>query len=141
MAVTSRPSHSTVDTRQAEPAPSQPAAPLAAFSGTRRVPPPTNEPIKGYAPGSSERAALKSRLVEMAGERAEMPIIIGGEDIHTGELLQSVMPHNHKHVLGDWHKASSKHVHQAVDAARTARADWGNWAWEDRAAVFLKAAE
>ncbi len=139
MAVISRPAPSVPQpSDHAEP---QRSAPLAGFNGTRRVPPPTNEPIKGYAPGSPERAALKSRLVEMAGERAEMPIIIGGEDIHTGELLQSVMPHNHKHVLGDWHKASSKHVHQAVDAARTARADWGNWAWEDRAAVFLKAAE
>ena len=139
MAVISRPAPSAPQpSDRAEP---QRSAPLAGFNGTRRVPPPTNEPIKGYAPGSPERAALKSRLVEMAGERAEMPIIIGGEDIHTGELLQSVMPHNHKHVLGDWHKASSKHVHQAVDAARAARADWGNWAWEDRAAVFLKAAE
>ena len=141
MAVTSRPAptHADSDATKAVAAPR--SAPLAGFSGTRRVPPPTNEPIKGYAPGSPERAALKSRLAEMAGERVEMPIIIGGEDVHTGELLQSVMPHNHKHVLGDWHKASAKHVHQAIDAARTARADWGNWAWEDRAAVFLKAGE
>jgi 1-pyrroline-5-carboxylate dehydrogenase len=141
MAVTSPPSRSTLESQQSERTTETRSAPLAGFSGTRRVPPPTNEPIKGYAPGSPERAALKSRLTEMAGERAEMPIIIGGEDVHTGELLQSVMPHNHKHVLGDWHKASSKHVHQAVDAARAARADWGNWAWEDRAAVFLKAGE
>ena len=141
MAVTSRPAHSPVAPEPSDRPDAQRSAPLAGFNGTRRVPPPTNEPIKGYAPGSPERTALKSRLAEMASERAEMPIIIGGEDVHTGELLQSVMPHNHKHVLGDWHKASSKHVHQAVDAARAARADWGNWAWEDRAAVFLKAAE
>jgi 1-pyrroline-5-carboxylate dehydrogenase len=141
MAVTSRPSRSAAQPEPAEPTVSPRSAPLAGFSGTRRVPPPTNEPIKSYAPGSPERAALKSRLTEMAAERAEMPIIIGGEDIHTGELVQSVMPHNHKHVLGDWHKASSKHVHQAIDAAREARGDWANWAWEDRAAVFLKAAE
>jgi 1-pyrroline-5-carboxylate dehydrogenase len=141
MAVTSPPARSAAESEQAELTVSPRSAPLAGFSGTRRVPPPTNEPIKSYAPGSPERSALKSRLTEMAGERVEMPIIIGGEDIHTGELLQSVMPHNHRHVLGDWHKASSKHVHQAIDAAREARAEWGNWAWEDRAAVFLKAAE
>jgi 1-pyrroline-5-carboxylate dehydrogenase len=141
MAVTSPPARSAAESKQAERTVEPRSAPLAGFSGTRRVPPPTNEPIKSYAPGSPERAALKSRLAEMAAERVEMPIIIGGEDIHTGELLQSVMPHNHKHVLGDWHKASSKHVHQAIDAAREARAEWGNWAWEDRAAVFLKAAE
>jgi 1-pyrroline-5-carboxylate dehydrogenase len=141
MAVTSPPSRVAAESTQAEQTVAPRSAPLAGFSGTRRVPPPTNEPIKSYAPGTPERAALKSRLAEMAGERVEIPIVIGGADIHTGELAQSVMPHNHRHVLGDWHKASSKHVHQAIDAARAARAEWGNWAWEDRAAVFLKAAE
>src|SRR4051812_8303792 len=141
MAVTSPPSRSAAESQQAERTVAPRSAPLAGFSGTRRVPPPTNEPIKTYAPGTSERAALKTRLTEMAGERAEIPIIIGGKDMHTGELSHAVMPHNHKHVLGDWHKASTKHVHQAIDAARVARAEWGNWAWEDRAAVFLKAAE
>ena len=141
MAVTSAPSRTAAESEQAERTVDPRSAPLAGFSGTRRVPPPTNEPIKSYAPGSPERAALKARLSEMAGERVEMPIIIGGKEIRSGEMAHSVMPHNHKHVLGDWHKASSKHVHQAIDAARNARAEWGNWAWEDRAAVFLKAAE
>jgi 1-pyrroline-5-carboxylate dehydrogenase len=141
MAVTSPPTRSAAEAPQAERTVATRSAPLAGFSGTRRVPPPTNEPIKSYAPGSPERASLKARLAEMASERAEIPIIIGGEDVHTGELLQSVMPHNHRHVLGDWHKASSKHVHQAIDAARGARSEWANWAWEDRAAVFLKAGE
>jgi 1-pyrroline-5-carboxylate dehydrogenase len=141
MAVTSAPSIAAAESQQAERTVAPRSAPLAGFSGTRRVPPPTNEPIKSYAPGSAERASLKERLAEMAAERVEMPIIIGGKDVHTGELSQSVMPHNHKHVLGDWHKASTKHVHQAIDAARDARVEWGNWAWEDRAAVFLKAAE
>src|SRR5215207_8301168 len=112
MAVTSPPSRSAADSEQAERTVAPRSAPLAGFSGTRRVPPPTNEPIKSYAPGTSERASLKARLAEMAAERVEMPIIIGGKDIHTGELAQSVMPHNHRHVLGDWHKASTKHVHQ-----------------------------
>src|SRR3954464_5255908 len=140
MAVTSRPASTRVDSDPAKPVAARPAR-LAGFSGTRRVPPPTNEPVKSYAPGSPERAALKTRLAEMAGERAEIPIIIGGEDIRTGELAHALMPHNHRHVLGDWHKASSKHVHQAIDAAKAARTGWGNWGWEDRAAVFLKAAE
>ena len=141
MAVTSAPTRSAAESTQAERTVSPRSAPLAGFNGTRRVPPPMNEPVKGYAPGSPERAALKDRLASMAGERAEIPIIIGGRDIRTGELAHAVMPHNHKHVLGDWHKASTKHVHQAIDAAKAARAEWANWAWEDRAAVFLKAAE
>jgi 1-pyrroline-5-carboxylate dehydrogenase len=141
MAVSSAPSRSAAESLQAERTVSPRSAPLTGFSGTRRVPPPTNEPVKSYAPGTPERAALKQRLSEMANERVEIPIIIGGKEYRTGELAQSVMPHNHRHVLGDWHKASTKHVHQAVDAAKAARAEWANWAWEDRAAVFLKAAE
>ena len=117
------------------------SAPLAGFSGTRRVPPPTNEPIKGYAPGSPERAAIKKRLDEMSNEKIDIPIVIGGREIRTGAMAHAVMPHNHKHVLADWHKASPAHVEDAIAAARAARAEWGNWAWEDRAAVFLKAAE
>ena len=113
----------------------------SAFTGIRRVPAPVNEPVRSYAPGSPERAELKARLDTMAGERVDIPIIIGGREIRTGETSQAVMPHNHKHVLGDWHRASASHVRQAIDAARAARADWANWAWEDRAAIFLKAAE
>jgi 1-pyrroline-5-carboxylate dehydrogenase len=117
------------------------SAPLAGFTGIRRVPAPVNEPVKGYAPGSPEKKALKDRLKQMAKERAEIPLIIGGKEVRTGETAQSVMPHNHRHVLADWHKASAKHVEQAIEAARHARVEWSNWAWEDRAAVFLKAAE
>ena len=116
-------------------------APLAGFSGTRRVPPAVNEPVKSYAPGSPERAELKARLASMAKERIEIPIIIGGEEIRTGETAQSVMPHDHKHVLADWHKATPALVQQAIDASKRAAAEWANWAWEDRAAVFLRAAE
>ena len=81
------------------------SAPLSGFSGTRRVPAPVNEPVKNYVPGSPERTALKARLKEMANERIEIPIIIGGEEIRTGETAQAVMPHNHRHVLADYHKA------------------------------------
>ena len=114
---------------------------LSAVTGVRRVPVPVNEPVRGYAPGSPERAAMKERLTSMAGERIDIPVIIGGREIRTGDTARAVMPHRHKHVLADWHRASPKHVGQAIDAARRARAEWANWAWEDRAAVFLRAAD
>jgi 1-pyrroline-5-carboxylate dehydrogenase len=77
----------------------------------------------------------------MADERVDIPLIIGGHEVHTGELAQSVMPHNHRHVLGQWHRASADSVDQAIHASQEAAHDWANWAWEDRAAIFLKAAE
>ncbi len=135
------PARAALDSRQALEVFTPPDAPLAGFSGTRRVPPPVNEPVKSYAPGSPERAAIKARLASMAKERIEIPIIIGGEEIRTGDTSQSVMPHDHKHVLADWHRATPELVRSAIDSAKRAGADWSNWAWEDRAAVFLRAAE
>ncbi|MGQ0650077.1 MAG: L-glutamate gamma-semialdehyde dehydrogenase [Gemmatimonadaceae bacterium] len=111
------------------------------FNGIRRVPTPVNEPIKSYAPGSPERTSLKARLDSMATERVEIPIIIGGQEFRTGELGHSVMPHDHSHVLADYHKAKPEHVRLAVEAAVRAQRDWSQWPWEDRVAVFLKAAE
>jgi len=111
------------------------------FSGTRVVPPPVNEPVKAYAPGSPEKVELKESLRSMAAERMEIPVIIGGKEVRTGDLARAVMPHDHGHVLADWHKASPRHVQQAIDAALEARREWASWPWEDRAAVFLKAAE
>ncbi|MEO7713496.1 MAG: hypothetical protein ABIV10_11325, partial [Gemmatimonadaceae bacterium] len=108
------------------------SAPVAGFSGARRVPPPMNEPVKSYAPGSPEKLALKERLASMAKERVDIPLIIGGQEIRTGDLAQSVMPHDHAHVLADWHKATPAHVTQAIEASKRASADWANWAWEDR---------
>jgi len=113
----------------------------ADFSGIRKVLPPVNEPIRSYAPGTPERAAVKARLASMAGERVEIPLVIGGRDVRTGELGQSVMPHDHAHVLADFHSARPEDVTAAIDAARDARAEWASWPWEDRAAVFLKAAD
>src|SRR6266511_4156514 len=114
---------------------------IAAFNGHRRVPAPANEPIRSYAPGLPERASLKARLKTMAAEKVEMPLIIGGKEVKTGSCGQSVMPHAHAHVLGEYHKASGQHVLQAVDAARVAQKEWANWSFDDRAAVILKAAE
>ncbi len=111
------------------------------FNGRRRAPAPVNEPIKNYAPGSPERASLKSRLKEMAGEKVDIPLFIGGKEVKTGNCGKAVMPHDHRHVLGEYQKASEQHVLQAVEAARAARAEWSNWSFEDRASVLLKAAE
>jgi 1-pyrroline-5-carboxylate dehydrogenase len=113
----------------------------ASFNGHRRVPSPVNDPIRSYAPGSPERASLKARLKAMAGETPEIPLVIGGDKVRTGHTATAVMPHDHAHVLGTYHKATPELVLKAVDAARTARADWSRWSFGDRAAVLLKAAE
>jgi 1-pyrroline-5-carboxylate dehydrogenase len=125
-----------------------PAAPIAGlpdgisgFNGNRRVPPPVNEPVRSYAPASPEKRELKARLKSMAAERVEIPLIIGGQEIRSGHTMQTVMPHDHQHVLADWHMARNEDVTHAVDAARAAHREWSNWPWEDRVAVFLRAAE
>ncbi|MDO9172368.1 MAG: L-glutamate gamma-semialdehyde dehydrogenase [bacterium] len=106
------------------------------------IPPlPMNEPILGYLPGSPEKAALKAKLKELAGTRIEIPLVIGGKDVATGDLGECRLPHDHRHLLGVYHKASAKHVQAAATAARKAKKDWAALPWEARAAVFLKAAE
>jgi len=114
---------------------------MSAFSGHRRVPPPVNEPVRSYAPGSAERASLKARLSAMASERIDIPLVIGGQDVRTGDTACAVMPHDHKHALATYHRAGPDHVQKAIDAARAAHEEWSHWSFDDRAAVLLKAAE
>jgi 1-pyrroline-5-carboxylate dehydrogenase len=122
--------------------PSGPGVTLnAAFAGVRRVPEPVNEPINTYAPGTPMRAELKARLKSMATEKIDIPLIIGGREIRTGNLHSVSMPHDHGHVLGEYHLAAPEHVQQAIAAAAAARREWAAWPWEDRAAVLLRAAE
>ena len=105
------------------------------------VPIPVNDQNKTYLPNAPERVALKARLTSMAGERIDMPLIIGGREVRTGSTQPSLMPHNHRHVLGDWHAAEPRHVNQAIEAALAAAHDWSTWSFTDRAAIFLRAAE
>jgi 1-pyrroline-5-carboxylate dehydrogenase len=115
--------------------------PVVSAPGIFRIPPPVNEPVRDYAPGSPERASLQKRLVEMRSERIEIPLVIGGKDVETGDLKQAVMPHDKEHVLADVHQAGPKEVEAAIEASAEAWEDWHRVPWEERAAVFLRAAE
>lgn len=105
------------------------------------IPKPTNEPILDYEPGSKEKAAIKKALTEMSSRQLEIPLIIGGKEIRTGNLGKVVMPHDHKHVLATYHKAGPAEVQQAIDAAVAAQPMWQSFRWEERCAIFLKVAE
>ena len=109
--------------------------------GIFRPPAPANEPVRTYAPGTPEREELRVRLTQMAGERISIPIVIGGKEVETKETTQAVMPHRKEHVLADVAKGGPDHVQLAIDAAREAHADWSRLPWEERASVFLRAAE
>jgi 1-pyrroline-5-carboxylate dehydrogenase len=109
--------------------------------GIFRPPKPKNEPVRDYAPGSPERAELKQRLAEMERERLEIPLVIGGEDVTTGDTAEAVMPHRKDHVLADVHQGGPDEVDRAIKAAAEAWEDWSRVPWEERAAVFLRAAE
>src|SRR5690242_21198290 len=109
--------------------------------GIFRVPEPYNEPVKGYEPGSPERDELRHRLDELSGQRLEIPLVIGGEDVQTGDTFEAVMPHKRSHVLANVQKGGAAEVDRAITAAADAWEDWSRTPWEDRAAVLLRAAE
>ena len=110
-------------------------------NGIRTLPPHANEPIRSYAPGSPERTSLQARLKAMEAECPEIPVVVGGKEIRTGEVAKAHSPHKHGHVTATYHKATAADVHAAIKASRAAWNEWSEWSWEERAAVFLKAAD
>ena len=108
---------------------------------TETIPVPVNEPIRSYAPGSTEKESLKSKLKELKSTLVEIPLIIGGKEIKTGTTGTCVMPHNHRHVLATYHKAGEKEVHMAIKCALDAWSGWSSQSLEYRAKIFLKMAE
>ena len=100
-----------------------------------------NEPVLQYASGSSERAEVKAAYAAMKNEFLNIPMHIGGKDIETRKTHKIYAPHDHAHAIGRYHQGNSTHVKQAIDAALAARADWENMPWQDRAAIFLRAAD
>jgi 1-pyrroline-5-carboxylate dehydrogenase len=102
---------------------------------------PKNEPIYAYGPGSKEKAELKAKLKELSRKKIDIPCVINGRNVRTGKTGLCVMPHDHKHVLGVYHKAGKREVEAAIKAALAAKKDWAALPWEARAAVFLKAAD
>ncbi len=105
------------------------------------VPPPRNEPVLSYAPGSPEKAALKSQLDAFAAGSVEIPLIIGGREVTTGDLGACVLPHDYRKQVATYHRGNADTVDQAIAAAAAARPGWSEMSWESRAAIFLKAAE
>lgn len=110
------------------------------FNARVKLPAAVNEPIKNYAPGSAERAALKVKLAELTNETFEIPLIIGGKEIKTGKMGECRMPHNHQHLLATYHQATTKEIEMAIEASQEAWKSWSNMPWEARAAIFQRAA-
>ena len=111
------------------------------MNGIIKVPVPSTEPVLGYAPGSPEKASLKAQLKKMLSEEIEIPLIIGGKEVKTGQMADCRIPHDHGHLLGRYHKAGPKEIDKAVEAAKTAWKDWSEMDWVSRSSVFLRAAE
>ena len=105
------------------------------------IPKPINEPIRNYEPGSPEKASLKEKLAELSQKEIEIPLIIGGQEIRTGDTGKCIMPHNHGHVLATFHQAGEKEVRQAIESAQVAWKQWSTTPLQERAAIFLKMAE
>ena len=100
-----------------------------------------NEPVKSYQPDSPEKLELKETLKKLASEQIEIPLIIGGKEIKTGNTGRIVVPHDHQHVLATFHKAGNAEIQMAIEASQEARKSWANMPWQDRAAIFKKMAE
>lgn len=109
--------------------------------GTFSYPLPTNEPVLNYSPGSPERKRLKEVLAELKTDSADIPMYIGAKEVRTGKKVAIRPPHEREHVLGYFHAGEEKHVHQAIEAALAVREAWASTNWEERAHIFLKAAD
>lgn len=109
--------------------------------GHYNLPMPVNEPVLSYVPGSSERLRLKTVLAELKSEVADIPMYIGDKEVRTGKTAEIRPPHEHNHILGQFHKGDAKHVKMAIEAALEAKSSWESMPWESRAAIFLKAAD
>lgn len=106
-----------------------------------KIPQPVNEPIKEYRKGSPEKIEIKKKLQELKNQNIEIPLIIDGKEIRTGITGKCVLPHDHHKVIGTYHKATSKEISMAIEAALKAKKEWENMSWHHRAAIFLKAAD
>ena len=106
-----------------------------------KVPAPVNEPVKGYAPGSPERESLQNTYKKFNSQVLDIPMFIGGKEVHTNDKRPCSPPHDHKHIIGNYSYGTAQHVTDAIDAALAARKNWANLSWESRAAIFLKAAD
>ncbi|MGB3862318.1 MAG: L-glutamate gamma-semialdehyde dehydrogenase [Candidatus Aminicenantaceae bacterium] len=111
------------------------------MNGVIKIPRPTNEPVMVFAPGSPEKVSLKAELTRMLGEEIEIPLIIGGKEVRTGNFADCRCPHDHNHLLGRYHKAGPDEITMAVVEAKNAWKDWSEMDWVSRASIFLRAAE
>lgn len=111
------------------------------YSGFYKVPLPYNETVKSYAPGTPERTAIKAMLQEMRSQEIDIPMVIGGERVRTENKIRIHPPHEISHTLGHFYQGGAEHVNMAIDAALAARKRWQSLEWQDRAAIFLKAAD
>jgi 1-pyrroline-5-carboxylate dehydrogenase len=109
--------------------------------GSFSYPLPANEPVLNYAPGSPERESLKNALKELKSKKADIPMYIGNEEVRTGNKVEIRPPHEKNHLLGVFHKGDASHVKKAINAALKAKDKWANLSWENRANIFLKAAD
>lgn len=105
-----------------------------------KVPTAVNEPVHQYAPGSAEKSSLKAKLQDLSSQKLEIPVVIGGREMYTGQTAQSVMPHNHGHILATYHMAGEKEIQSAIRAALEAKREWSRTPWETRVAIMKKAA-
>ncbi|PRD47478.1 L-glutamate gamma-semialdehyde dehydrogenase [Sphingobacterium haloxyli] len=111
------------------------------LKGFFNVPTPVNEPVNSYAPGTKERELLEAAIKEARAQEVDVPMYIGGKEVRTGNKAKMTPPHDHQHILGYYHEGTKSHVEDAINAALAAKENWEKLPWEQRAAIFLKAAE